>query len=89
MPGVPVEDIAEPAQLEARISEAEDFAMAAGCLDTLARLQRAVVKLRLLDDVPGQDVARLLGITPGHVAVLLHRALASLRSCMISAGYPA
>jgi RNA polymerase sigma-70 factor (ECF subfamily) len=86
-PHVPLDDIPHVDALEARISEAEAYAMAAGCLDTLARLQRAVVKLRLLDEVPGEDVARLLGIKPGHVAVLLHRALGSLRSCMISAGY--
>jgi RNA polymerase sigma-70 factor (ECF subfamily) len=75
--------------VDASIGEAETFAMAVGCLDTLAKLQRAVVKLRLLDDVPGQDVAKLLSLKPGHVAVLLHRALGSLRSCMISAGYSA
>jgi RNA polymerase sigma-70 factor, ECF subfamily len=71
------------------VVEAEGFAMAVGCLDTLAKLQRAVVKLRLVDEVAGQDVARLLGLRPGHVAVLLHRALGALRSCMISAGYSA
>ncbi len=36
----------------------------------------------MLDEVPGDDVARTLGISPGHVAVLLHRAKASLLACM-------
>lgn len=43
--------------------------------------------LRLLDEVHGEDVARLLGMTPGNVAVLLHRAKGNLRTCMASAGY--
>jgi RNA polymerase sigma-70 factor (ECF subfamily) len=38
----------------------------------------------MLEEQPGDDVARALGITPGHVAVLLHRAKATLRACMIS-----
>jgi RNA polymerase sigma-70 factor (ECF subfamily) len=48
----------------------------------LGEVQRAVVTLRMLDDLPGDDVARTLGLKPGHVAVLLHRAKASLRDCM-------
>jgi RNA polymerase sigma-70 factor (ECF subfamily) len=48
----------------------------------LAEAQRAVVTLRMLDELPGEDVARALGLAPGHVAVLLHRAKASLRDCM-------
>jgi RNA polymerase sigma-70 factor (ECF subfamily) len=48
----------------------------------LAEVQRAVVTLRMLDELPGEDVARQLGLTPGHVAVLLHRAKTNLHSCM-------
>jgi RNA polymerase sigma-70 factor (ECF subfamily) len=51
----------------------------------LADVQRAVVTLRMLDEVPGADVARQLGVTPGHVAVLLHRAKAALASCLAEA----
>jgi hypothetical protein len=29
----------------------------------------------------------MLGLPPSHVAVLLHRAKQSVRSCMLSAGY--
>ena len=47
-------------------------------MQTLADVQRAVVTLRMLDDVAGEDVAQALGITPGHVAVLLHRAKINL-----------
>jgi RNA polymerase sigma-70 factor (ECF subfamily) len=53
-----------------------------GCVAALAEAQRAVVTLRMLDELPGQDVARTLGISPGHVAVLLHRAKTNLHTCM-------
>ena len=69
------------------IAQAEDFALMVGCLDHLGKLQRAVVSLRMLDEVPGEDVAAMLELPPSHVAVLLHRAKQNLRSCMLSAGY--
>ena len=64
------------------IAAAEDRIRLHRCVQTLAEVQRAVVTLRMLDDVPGDDVAQALGITPGHVAVLLHRAKVNLLSCM-------
>jgi len=69
------------------IAQAEDFALMIGCLETLGKVQRSVVSLRMLDEVPGEDVGKMLGLPPSHVAVLLHRAKQSLRSCMLSAGY--
>ena len=69
------------------IAQAQDFALMIGCLDHLGKLQRAVVSLRMLDEVAGEDVAAMLGVPPSHVAVLLHRAKQNLRSCMLSAGY--
>ena len=74
-PGPSVEDL---------VDSAEEHVRLAGCMRTLAEVPRAVVTLRMLDDVPGEQVARTLGITPGHVAVLLHRAKASLLACMTS-----
>jgi len=53
-----------------------------GCVQTLGDLQRVVVTLRMLDEVPGEDVARALGISAGHVAVILHRAKGNLLACM-------
>ena len=64
------------------IAAAEDRIRLHRCVQTLADVQRAVVTLRMLDEVPGEDVASALGITPGHVAVLLHRAKVNLLSCM-------
>jgi len=64
------------------IAAAEERIRLHRCVQTLADVQRAVVTLRMLDEVPGDDVAQALGITPGHVAVLLHRAKVNLLSCM-------
>jgi DNA-directed RNA polymerase specialized sigma24 family protein len=69
------------------IARAEDFSLMLGCLNTLGNVQRSVVSLRMLDEVAGEDVARMLGLPPSHVAVLVHRAKQSLRACMLSAGY--
>jgi RNA polymerase sigma-70 factor (ECF subfamily) len=77
----------EEPQVDELIAQAQDFALMIGCLDHLGKLQRAVVSLRMLDEVAGEDVAAMLGVTPSHVAVLLHRAKQNLRSCMVSAGY--
>ena len=63
------------------IAAAEKHAMMIGCMTTLNEMQRAVVQLRLLDDIPGENVASQLGTNPNHVAVLLHRAKRHLRSC--------
>src|SRR5215470_4337137 len=78
---------AEAPPVDELIAQAEDFALMIGCLDHLGKLQRAVVSLRMLDEVAGEDVALMLGLPPSHVAVLLHRAKQNLRSCMVSAGY--
>jgi RNA polymerase sigma-70 factor (ECF subfamily) len=72
------------ASVEETLMAAEEHVRLEGCMLTLAEIPRAVVTLRLLEDRPGDDVARTLGITPGHVAVLLHRAKASLLECMTS-----
>ena len=78
---------AEAPPVDELIAQAQDFALMIGCLDHLGKLQRAVVSLRMLDEVAGEDVAAMLELPPSHVAVLLHRAKENLRSCMLSAGY--
>ncbi len=68
--------------VEELLSAAEDQVRLRGCVASLGEMQRAVVTLRMLDEIDGEDVAGTLGITPGHVAVLLHRAKANLLACM-------
>lgn len=57
----------------------------AGCVAGLSEVHRHVVALRVLEEVSGEDTARALGLTPGHVAVLLHRARKQLEHCMAGA----
>jgi RNA polymerase sigma-70 factor (ECF subfamily) len=64
------------------ISKAEEHVRLRLCVEELCEIQRAVVTLRMLEEQPGEDVARALGISAGHVAVLLHRAKTALRACM-------
>jgi RNA polymerase sigma-70 factor (ECF subfamily) len=76
---------ADDPTVEELLASAEDEVRLRGCVEELGDAQKTVVTLRMLDEVSGGDVARTLGISPGHVAVLLHRAKASLLSCMTAA----
>jgi RNA polymerase sigma-70 factor (ECF subfamily) len=46
------------------------------------RRSSRVVTLRMLEEVSGSEVAVMLDLQPGHVAVLLHRAKHDLVRCM-------
>lgn len=70
------------ASTEELVAEAEQHVRLRACVDRLCETQKAVVTLRLLEERGGEDVAAALGISRGHVDVLLHRAKASLRVCM-------
>ena len=67
------------------IARAEEHVRLRACVEELCETQKAVVTLRMLEELPGEDVGRALGISPGHVAVLLHRAKLALRTCMTTA----
>lgn len=72
----------DDASIDTLIAQAEAHLQALGCVERLAEVQRRVVTLRLLEDQPNARVADLLGMTPGNVAVILHRAKQALRDCM-------
>jgi len=74
--------VCETPSADAVIAAAEQYALALGCVVTLNDVQRRVVQLRLVDELPGENVARQLGTSPEHVAVLLHRAKQALRRCI-------
>jgi len=67
------------------IARAEEHVRLRACVQELCEIQKSVVTLRMLEEQPGEDVARALGISSGHVAVLLHRAKSALRACMTDA----
>src|ERR1022692_90876 len=73
---------AEAPSIEDLLAAAEDEVRLRGCVSGLGEMQRTVVTLRMLDEADGDNVARTLGITPAHVAVVLHRAKANLLACM-------
>ena len=64
------------------LAAAEDHVALLGCVNQLAELQRLVVSMRVLEELSPQEVAGTLGLTPGHVAVLLHRAKRAVIDCM-------
>jgi RNA polymerase sigma-70 factor (ECF subfamily) len=70
------------------IARAEEHVRLRACVEELCEIQKAVVTLRMLEEQPGEDVAQALGISTGYVAVLLHRAKASLRDCLTAAAGP-
>jgi RNA polymerase sigma-70 factor (ECF subfamily) len=64
------------------IAQAEAHAAVLGCVQRLADVQRHVVTLRMIEEMSSAEVAQLLGLTPNHVTVLLHRAKSELRRCL-------
>ncbi len=66
---------------EELIARAEELGRVQGCILRMARLQRQVITLSLLDEQPREAVAKVLGISDGYVRVLLHRAREHLRHC--------
>lgn len=66
------------------VERAEEHVRLLGCVSRLAELQRRVVELRMLQELSGAEAARELGISPGHVAVQLHRAKRSLLDCLLA-----
>ncbi|HET7198668.1 MAG TPA: sigma-70 family RNA polymerase sigma factor [Burkholderiales bacterium] len=59
-----------------------DEARLAGCLGKLDERSRSVVLSAFVGDEPAGKTAAELGLTPGNVRVIRHRALARLRECM-------
>jgi RNA polymerase sigma-70 factor (ECF subfamily) len=64
------------------LADAVTQAQLVGCMAKLGDVHRHVITLRVLEELSGDEAARALGVTPGHVAVLLHRARKQLAQCM-------
>jgi RNA polymerase sigma-70 factor (ECF subfamily) len=71
----------EPAA-DAALDRARELAQLGGCLAALGDVHRRVVTLRVLEELSGDEAARALGLSPGHVATLLYRARKQLERCM-------
>lgn len=87
-PHVDVDDQAltarEPTPDEA-LEQATTQAQLVGCMAKLGDAHRHVITLRVLEELSGEEAAQALGVSAGHVAVLLHRARKQLEQCMSSA----
>ncbi len=75
---------ADEVSVDEAIERAEEHVRLLGCVNHLAEMQRQVVRLRMLQELSGLETAEQLGLAPGRVAVLLHRAKKALLECMVS-----
>ncbi|MGE0392086.1 MAG: RNA polymerase sigma factor [Vicinamibacterales bacterium] len=57
------------------------------CMAALPDRLREVFHLRQVEDLSAEEVGRMVGCTPGHVGVLLHRARTRLRTCLKEKGW--
>jgi RNA polymerase sigma-70 factor (ECF subfamily) len=82
----PLDGITEPSadspNVDSLVASAEEHIALLGCVNQLAEIQRRVVTLRMLDEVTPSDTASSLGLTAGHIGVLLHRAKRELTECL-------
>jgi RNA polymerase sigma-70 factor (TIGR02943 family) len=67
---------------EDALCQREFLALVQRCCERLPTLQRQAFQLRELLDVEPELVCQQLGITPGHLWVLVHRAKARLRALL-------
>lgn len=67
----------------ARKAESAEFTSALrGCLDALSSNVARAFILREMEGVAAKEAAEVLGVPPGHLAVLLYRARMRLRRCL-------
>jgi RNA polymerase sigma-70 factor (ECF subfamily) len=67
---------------EDALAQAVTAAQVSSCIAQLGDVHRHVITLRVLEELSSDEAATALGVTPGHVAVLLHRARKQLERCM-------
>ncbi|CAM4364153.1 sigma-70 family RNA polymerase sigma factor [Corallococcus exiguus] len=67
------------------VAEAEARVSLVRCVQQLSQMQQAVIRLRLLDECPGEEVSTLLEISPENARILLFRARQRLRECLVLA----
>jgi RNA polymerase sigma factor (sigma-70 family) len=73
---------ADAPSVDCLLAAAEEHVALLGCVNQLAETQQLVVRMRVLEELSPEEVARALGLTRGHIAVLLHRAKRALMECI-------
>jgi RNA polymerase sigma-70 factor (ECF subfamily) len=66
-----------------RLEHAEFRALLQRKLNHLSELEREAIALKFTDGLSNIQIAEMLQITPGHLGVVLHRALRQLRDSML------
>lgn len=64
------------------VENREFWAVLSGCLSKLPEAQRRAFSLREFDGLTGDEIRKVLDVTPTNLWVILHRARAGLRRCM-------
>jgi RNA polymerase sigma-70 factor (ECF subfamily) len=64
------------------VENREFWAVLTRCLAGLPEAHRRAFSLREFDGLPGEEICKLLGVTPTNLWVMLHRARARLRRCL-------
>jgi RNA polymerase sigma-70 factor (ECF subfamily) len=77
---------AEPAVESAPSSIALDAPRMAACLRALGERDRLVVLLTFYAEREAPRIAEDLGVSPGAVRAIRHRAMARLRDCVLGGG---
>ena len=73
---------ADSPSVDELVRAAEEHVALLGCVSQLARIQRGVLSMRVLEELSPDEVARTLGLSRGNIAVLLHRAKRALADCI-------
>jgi len=71
-----------PETPESALLSTETLAFVEACLDRLPEAQRAVLLLRDVEELSGEEACNALGITDTHQRVLLHRARSRMRALL-------
>lgn len=72
-----------PTSMAAPSTDALDAPRVAECLRALAERERVVVLLTFYAECEAPRIAKDLGVSPGAVRVIRHRAMARLRECVL------
>jgi RNA polymerase sigma factor (sigma-70 family) len=67
---------------EQTVIEAEQLRRVQVCIQRLAERDQQVLALKFGAELPNQEIAQVMRVTPGHVGVLLHRAVRKLRMAL-------
>ncbi|MBV8758498.1 MAG: sigma-70 family RNA polymerase sigma factor [Deltaproteobacteria bacterium] len=82
-PHVELEEVALPA--DDTLPDPLEHERLGRCMAKLGDIHRHVITLRVLEELSGDEAASELGVSPNHVAVMLHRARKQLADCMNAA----